>query len=277
MISRSAGVRWDGKTLGEWKDSMEGADVVINLAGRSVNCRYTPENLRQMMDSRVDSTRVVGQAIGQLADPPKVWLQMSTATIYAHRFDAPNDELTGLIGGGEPGVPPHWKKSIDIAREWEATLEKADTPRTRKVAMRSAMVMSPDEGSIFATLVSLVRRGLGGPLAGGKQFMSWVQEEDFSRAVDFLISHEIEGAVNIASPNPLPQRAFMKALRTALGARVGLPATKFMVEIGTRLMGTESELVLKSRRVVTTRLTEMGFKFKFPNWDDACNNLVARL
>ena len=169
------------------------------------------------------------------------------------------------------------KKSIDIAREWEATLENAETPRTRKVAMRSAMVMSPDEGSIFATLVSLVRRGLGGPIAGGKQFMSWVHEEDFSRAVDFLISHEIEGAVNIASPNPLPQRAFMKALRTALGARVGLPATKFMVEIGTRLMGTESELVLKSRRVVPTRLTELGFKFKFPNWDDACNNLVARL
>ena len=148
-------VHWDAATVGPWASELDGADVVINLAGRSVDCRYTVANRAAIMDSRVASTRVVGLAIAACAEPPPVWLQASTATIYAHRFDAPNDETTGLIGGDEPGVPKTWRFSIDVARAWEQALDDADTPATRKVAMRSAMVMSPDRGGIFDTLLGL--------------------------------------------------------------------------------------------------------------------------
>ncbi|CAL9565420.1 hypothetical protein SUDANB132_04723 [Streptomyces sp. enrichment culture] len=147
LTRRPAGpgeVYWDGATAGEWAGEIDGSDVVINLAGRSVSCRYTPANLRAMMDSRVLSTRVVGDAIGAAVRPPRVWLQMSTATVYAHRFDAPHDEATGVIGGTEPDVPDYWSYSVEIARCWEREQEEADTPHTRKVALRSAMVMSPD-------------------------------------------------------------------------------------------------------------------------------------
>src|SRR5262249_20597003 len=156
-----------------WAEEIDGADVVINLAGRSVNCRYTDANLKAMMDSRVDSTRAVGQAIENASRPPRVWLQMSTATIYAHRFDAPNDEVTGRIGGEEPDALSYWKFSIDIAKAWERTQQEANAPQTRKIALRSAMVMSPDHGGIFDVLLSLTRTGLGGPIAGGRQFVSW--------------------------------------------------------------------------------------------------------
>ncbi|MEO7453581.1 MAG: DUF1731 domain-containing protein [Fimbriimonadales bacterium] len=276
VLSRSDGSGWDGKTLGDWVTALEGADAVFNLAGRSVDCRYTPENLKEMMDSRVDSTRVLGEAIAAAKNPPKVWLQMSTATIYAHRFDAPNDEYTGIIGGSEPGTPRHWAKSIDIAKAWEAGVESAVTPMTRKVVMRSAMVMSPDKGSVFDTLATLTGRGLGGPVAGGRQFMSWVHEDDFGRAVQFLIENDVAGVVNIASPNPLPQMKFMAELRAALGVRIGLPASRWMLEIATRLMGTESELILKSRRVVSARLKELGFEFEFPHWGAAAVDLAGR-
>jgi len=167
-------VAWDGRTLGDWAAEIDGADVVINLAGRTVNCRYTDENLKAMMDSRVDSTRVVGQAIERSQRPPPVWLQMSTATIYAHRFDAANDEDTGRIGGDEPDVPAYWKFSVDIAKAWEKTQAEAATPRTRKVALRTAMVMSPDTDGIFDVLLGLAKKGLGGPIAGGQQYMSWI-------------------------------------------------------------------------------------------------------
>jgi uncharacterized protein (TIGR01777 family) len=229
-----------------------------------------------MMDSRVDSARVVGEAIAACSDPTKVWLQMSTATIYAHRFDAPNDEHTGIIGGSETGVPKHWAKSIDIAKAWEAEAEKAETPATRKVLMRSAMVMSSDKGSVFDTLAGLTRKGLGGPIAGGRQYMSWVHEVDFARAVQFLIEYDVSGAVNIASPNPLPQKDFMLVIRRALGVRIGLPANRWMIATATRLMGTESELILKSRRVVSARLDALGFNFKFPEWTGAATDLAER-
>jgi NAD dependent epimerase/dehydratase family enzyme len=168
ILTRGAdGVRWDGRSPGPWFAEIDGADVVINLAGRSVNCRYHAANRRAIMDSRVDSTRVVGEAIAAAQQPPRVWLQASTATIYAHRFDAPNDERTGRLGGDEPGAPDTWRFSIDVARTWERTFDEAETPATRKVAMRSAMVMSPGRGGIFDTLLTLVRRGLGGTAAGG--------------------------------------------------------------------------------------------------------------
>ena len=270
-------VPWDGATLGSWADEIDGADVVINLAGRNVNCRYTDSNRKAMMSSRVDSTRAVGLAIEKAGRPPRVWLQMSTATIYAHRFDGPNDESTGLIGGDEPDAPSDWKFSIEIAKAWERAQKEASTPRTRKVALRSAMIMSPDRGGIFDVLLGLTRAGLGGPIAGGRQFVSWIHERDFCRAVDFLIAHgDIEGPVNLAAPNPLPQHDFMAALRAAWGTRVGLPATRWMAEIGAFLLGSDTELTFKSRRVVPERLLGAGFTFDYPEWPSAARDLVDR-
>ena len=268
-------VPWDARTLGAWASELDGADVVINLAGRNVNCRYNDHNRSVIMSSRVDSTRVVGEAIARAARPPRVWLQASTATIYAHHYDAPNDEATGILGGSEPNAPDTWRFSIDVATAWERTLHEAVTPRTRKVAMRSAMVMSPDRGGIFDTLLALVRRGLGGTAGDGRQYISWIHEFDFVQAVYWLIEHdELEGAVNIASPNPLPNAEFMRALRRAWGARIGLPATRWMLELGAVFMRTETELVLKSRRVVPKRLLDSGFRFRLPEWPEAAQVLV---
>lgn len=270
-------VAWDGRTIGPWAGEIDGADVVVNLAGRSVNCRYTDENLRAMMDSRVESTRVVGEAVASAARPPRVWLQMSTATIYAHRYDAPNDEASGIIGGDEPEVPDYWGFSVKIAREWERALAEAPTPNTRKVALRTAMVMSPDRDGIFDVMLGLVRYGLGGSAAGGRQFVSWIHDRDFVGAVRFLIQHDdITGPVNLASPDPLPYRDFMAALREAWGTRLGLPATRWMLEIGAFLMRTDTELVLKSRRVVPGRLLDAGYAFAFSAWSEAARDLVAR-
>lgn len=268
---------WDARTLGDWTYELEGADVVINLAGRNVNCRYNPENRRQIMDSRVDSTRVVGEAIAAAADPPKLWLQTSTATIYSHRYDAANDEFKGIIGGSEPDAPESWKFSIDVATAWEKTVNEADTPRTRKVLMRSSVILSPDSGGIFDVLLGLFRRGLGGTSGDGKQYVSWLHERDFIRSVKWLIDHEeLSGAVNLASPHPLPNKDFMRILREAWGTSIGLPATEWMLAIGAVLMRTETELVLKSRRVVPTRLLESGFDFEFPHWEQAAHDLCRR-
>ncbi len=269
--------RWDAKTLGDLAREFEGADVVINLAGRNVNCRYNPENRRQIMDSRVDSTRVVGEAIAAGAIPPKVWLQASTATIYGHRYDAPNDEITGIIGGSEPNAPDTWRFSINVAKAWEKAANDAVTPKTRKVLMRSAMTMSPDRDGIFDVLLGLVKKGLGGTSGNGEQYLSWIHETDFIRAVNWLIEHEeLSGAVNLASPHPLANKDFMQILRDAWGTSVGLPAAEWMLAIGAVLMRTETELVLKSRRVVPTRLLESGFEFEFPHWEQAARDLVRR-
>jgi uncharacterized protein (TIGR01777 family) len=270
-------ISWDGETIQSWADEIDGADVVINLAGRSVNCRYNPENRRQMIDSRVNSTRAVGEAIAAARKPPGVWLQMSTATIYAHRYDAPNDDVTGIIGGSEPNAPDTWKFSIDVATAWERAANEAVTPKTRKVLMRSAMVMSPDRDGIFDTLLGLVNKGVGGTAGDGRQYISWIHERDFVRSAYWLIEHEdLSGPVNLASPNPLPNKEFMRILRKAAGVKIGLPAMKWMLEIGAVLMKTETELILKSRRVVPKRLTDARFEFEFENWEEAARDLIKR-
>ncbi|MEM7786477.1 MAG: NAD-dependent epimerase/dehydratase family protein, partial [Bacteroidota bacterium] len=223
-------VGWDGQTLGDWARELDGADVLVNLAGRSVDCRYTPANRAAILDSRVDSTRVLGEALARVARPPRLWLQSSTATIYAHRLDAPNDEATGRIGGDEPDAPDTWRFSIDVARAWERTAEETVPPGVRLVQMRSAMVMSPDRGGVFDVLLGLVRRGLGGTSGSGRQYVSWIHDADFVRAVQWLIAHEhVAGAVNLSAPHPLPNAAFMRALREGWGPRVGLPATRWML------------------------------------------------
>jgi hypothetical protein len=268
-------VPWDGVTMGAWTSEFDGADVVINLAGRSVNCRYGSRNRRLIMDSRVDSTRVVGKAVAQSA--PRVWLQMSTATIYAHRYDAANDEASGVLGGEEPNLPDTWRFSVDVAKAWEWAALAAATPHTRKVLLRTAIVMSPGKGGPFHLLHTLVRSGLGGRAGDGRQYVSWIHGADFLAAVDWLIVHdEIEGPVNLASPNPLSNTEFMRALRRAAAVPFGMPATKGMLEIGACLLRTESELILKSRRVVPGRLLDGGFRFQFPDWPAAARDLCER-
>jgi uncharacterized protein (TIGR01777 family) len=270
-------VKWDGETLGEWASEFEGADAVINLAGQSVNCRYTAENRRIIIDSRVKSTRVVGQAIAQSNNSPRVWLQASTATLYAHRYDAPNDEASGIIGGSEPNAPDTWRFSIDVVKKWEHELNAAATPNTRKVLMRSAIVMAPDGGGSFDLLLRLVRFGLGGSAGDGKQYVSWIHDRDFVGAADWLIQRdELEGPVNLAAPNPLPNAEFMQTLRKAWGIPFGLPATEWMLELGAWALRSETELILKSRRVIPTRLLDSGFTFQFPTWAEAAKDLYVR-
>lgn len=269
---------WDARTLGAWAAELETADAVINLAGRNVNCRYTPANRDAITQSRLDSTRVVGEAIARAARPPRVWLQAGTATIYAHRYDADNDEATGIIGGAEANAPGTWRFSIDVATAWERTVnEAALLPQTRKVLLRSAITLSPDPGGVFDILLRLVRFGLGGRAGDGRQYISWIHEADFIRAIYWIISHDaFEGPVNLASPHPLPNREFMRILRAAWGIGFGLPASKWMLELGAFLLRTETELILKSRRVVPGRLIKSGFLFEFPHWPDAARDLCER-
>ena len=256
---------------------LEGSDVCINLAGRSVNCRYHAANRRSIYDSRVQTTQWLNEVIGGLKHPPRLWINASTATIYRHALDRPMDEATGELGGNEPGAPDTWNFSISVAKAWEEAFFAGSTPRTRKLAIRSAITFSPDRGGVFDVLLGLVRRGLGGTQGSGDQFVSWIHDADFVRAIDLLIAREeFEGVVNLASPNPLPNREFMRSLREAWGTRIGLPAPAWMIEIGTWLMRTESELVLKSRRVVPGRLLDAGFDFRFPEWPPAARDLVSR-
>jgi hypothetical protein len=269
-------VEWDGRTQGRWRDEIDGCDAVINLAGRSVNCRYNATNRAEILESRVTSTRAVGEAIAQAVRAPRVWLQASTATIYAHRYDGPNDEATGLLGGHEANAPSTWTFSIDVATAWERTFDEMATNRTRKIALRSAMTMSPDPGGVFDALLGLARHGLGGTIGDGRQFVSWIHHEDFVAVIRWLIGHEhVDGIVNVAAPNPLPNAAFMRFLREAAGVPMGLSTAKWMLEIGAVFMRTETELVLKSRRVVPARLLDEGFEFRFPAWREAARDLCA--
>ena len=204
---------------------------------------------------------------------------MSTATIYAHRFDTANNESDGIIGGGieETEAASTWKFSIDVAKAWEHTCLDANTPLTRKVLLRSAMVMSPDAGGVFDVLLRLVRFGLGGQQGNGRQYVSWIHESDFVAALRWLIdADEITGPVNLASPNPLPNSEFMRELRDAWGAKLGLPATRWMLELGSFFLRTESELILKSRRVVPGKLLDADFEFRYPTWPKAASELVTR-
>jgi uncharacterized protein len=270
-------VPWDATSLGAWTNELEGADAVINLAGRSVNCRYSTYNRKLITDSRVNSTRVVGEAIAGCKLPPRVWLQASTATIYTHRFDAPNDEATGILGGSEPNAPDTWRFSIDVAMAWERTMNAINLQNTRKVLLRSAITFNPDHGSAFDILLRLVRFGLGGRSGNGLQYVSWIHEADFIRAVYRLIENDsFVGAVNVAAPNPIPNEEFMRTLREEWGIGVGLPSPGWLLEIGAVFVRTETELLLKSRRVIPGRLAMQGFVFEFPTWRHAAHDLCRR-
>src|SRR5438552_8617677 len=276
-LSQPDGMRqshWDGCTLGPWAEHLNGARAVINLAGRSVNCRYTSSNRRLIMESRVNSTRVLGEAIAGCATPPPVWLNSSTATIYKHSLIRPMDEAGGEIGDTAEAKDAF---SVAVACEWEKTFEKARAPATRKIALRTAMVMGAAEGGVFHVLCRLVRFGLGGKMADGKQFVSWIHEEDFCRAIEWLLSSEaLSGPINIASPNPVTNQELMAALRQTLGIPIGLPAARWMLELGAFFLRTETDLILKSRRVIPGRLVASGFEFRFPKLVEAAKDLSAR-
>ena len=268
-------VGWDGRTLGEWAREHDGASALINLAGRSVNCRYNDHNRREILESRVDSTRVLGEAIARCNKPPPVWLNASTATIYKHTFDQPMDEATGVIG-----ATPEAKDafSIEVAGAWEEAFFEAPTPATRKVALRTAMVFAASTGGVYRVLRGLTRWGLGGAIAGGRQYVSWIHEADFGRSVEWLIDRDdFSGPVNLASPNQIPQREMMRIIRRELGVPFGLPATRRMLELAAFVHRTEAELILKSRRVVPGRLLAAGFQFRFPRMEDAVREIEGRL
>jgi hypothetical protein len=258
-------VPWDGATLGDWQRELDGAAAVINLAGRSVNCRYDERHRREIYESRLRSTAVLGAAIAACAAPPPVWLNSSSATIYRDARDRPMDEATGEHGTGF---------SVDVCEKWERAFFAAPTPSTRRVALRSALVLGRGDG-VMEAFARIVRLGLGGTLGRGDQRMSWVHVEDFARAVEWLLTHPLEGPVNCAAPNPLPNREFMAALRKAYRQPVGLPAAAWMLEIGAFFLRTETELLLKSRWVLPQRLQEAGFAFRYPDLASALAEIAG--
>ena len=273
--ARAGGVRevaWDGETVGDWARELEGADAVVNLCGKSVDCRYTARNRKLLIESRTKPTRAVGQAIAKCKVPPRVWLNSSSATLYKHTFDTPMDEK-GAVGATREAKDEF---SIEIINQWERALNESQTPKTRKVAMRTTMVLGLSRNSVVPVLRRLTRLGLGGRMGSGRQFVSWMHQEDFCRAVEWLIAHdELSGPVNFAAPNPLPNVEMMRTFRELCGVPFGLPATEWMLEIGAFFLRTETELIIKSRRVVPGRLLASGFEFRFPQFRGAVAELLA--
>jgi uncharacterized protein len=281
-------VHWDGEHPGLWTEYLKGSDVCINLSGRSVNCRYDTAHRQAIYESRIRSTQLLGRIIADLAEPPKVWLNASAATIYARALDKngvdlPLDEATGKLGDTEPTEPlaTPWARRRNftalVVRNWEAAFFQAETPRTRKVALRSAIVFSPAPGTAFAVLSNLVRLSLGGKQGNGRQFVPWIHEADYARAVEFLIAREdLDGPFNLAAPNPIPNRELMAALREAWDVPNGIPAPWLAIQLGALFMRTEPELVLSSCRAVPGRLLRAGFQFQFPDWPSAAEDLVQQ-
>ena len=266
-------VAWDARTPGEWVCELEQADAVINLVGRSVNCRYHANNRRLILESRLASTRVIGEAIARCQVPPPVWLNASTATIYKHNYGPAWDEA------GVTGSTPEAKDgfSVDVALAWERVLAEAPTPGTRKVAMRAAMVLGRDPNSVFPVLNRLARFGLGGKMGDGRQFVSWIHEMDFCRPIEWLITHDdLSGPVNVCTPHPVTNAAMMKIFREVCGVPFGLPANRWMLEVGAFLLQTETELLIKSRRVQPQKLLESGFTFRFPDLRGALVHLKTK-
>lgn len=266
---------------------IDGADLLVNLAGKSVNCRYDDTNRAEILRSRVETTTELAQAIAASSAPPPLWLNASTATIYRHAEDRPMTEADGEVGEGF---------SVEVARAWEAAFFAAELPQTRRVALRIAIVLG--DGSALVPLIRLARFGLGGPqldgrwpatrarlAAGtyhrfrarwGRQRFSWVHLADVLGVIRFLDEHEeIDGVVNVSAPNPVDNRVLMATLRQVLGMPFGIPAFRWMLEVGSALIRTETELLLKSRWVVPERLTAAGYRFQYPELEPALRQIIA--
>jgi uncharacterized protein len=259
-------VVWDGETTGGWTVCLEGADLLVNLCGKNVNCRYTARNKAEILRSREVPTRLLGEAIGGLEQPSRLWINSSSATIYRHAEDRPQDEVSGEIGHGF---------SIDVCRRWEETFFGTRVPRTRKVALRIGIVLGRAD-SAFPRLLTLARLGMGGRQGTGTQYVSWVHEQDVARCCEWLTEHpEIEGPVNLTAPNPLTNKDLMSVIREACGMPFGLPVPDFMLRLGAVLIGTEPELVLKSRWVLPSRLLDAGYTFYSSDARHAVRDLLS--
>lgn len=256
-------VLWDGRTLGTWAKELEGATALVNLAGKSVDCRYTEENKRLIISSRIESTKVLGKSVTQCKTPPKAWLNASSATVYRHAEDRAMDEETGEIGKGF---------SVEVCKAWEQAFFDCKTPQTRKAALRISFVLG-NNGGAYPMLKKLVKLGMGGKMAKGTQYISWIHEADFCNALLYIIEKNISGAVNIAAPQPEPNNVFMGIMRQVYGVPFGLPQPKWFLEVGAVLLQTETELILKSRRVVPAKLEREGFTFSYPTLEGALKKL----
>ena len=259
-------VNWNARTFSGWENELENAAVLINLAGKSVDCRYTKENKKEILLSRIESTKILNKAVLNCENPPKHWLNSSTATIYRFSLDKQMDEVDGEIGNDF---------SINVALSWEKAFFKTETPNTLKTALRTSIVLGKSGGA-FIPLKTLAKTGLGGKQGDGNQFVSWIHEEDFANAVDFIIQKEMTGVINVVSPEPIRNADFMQKLRKAIGFPFGIPINAFLLKIGSFIIRTEAELILKSRNVIPKRLLENGFKFKFGNINDAFQNLIKK-
>jgi uncharacterized protein len=271
-------LQWDARSEGDWIDALDGADVCIGLNGRTVNTRSTPKHRSEIYDSRIGPTKLLNRVLRRLRNPPSLWLNASTATIYRHALDHGQDEFSGEIGGTEPDVPASWSFSVKVGQDWEAALFANDLPHTRRLALRTSLLMTTQPGTIFAVLSRLARFGLGGTNGPGDQRVSWMHAEDYVRAIDLVIKDEsLTGAVNLAAPEAPSNRDFMRVLRRAWCVPFGLPTSETLLKIGAFLMQTEPELVLKSRWVVPARLQAAGFDFRFAAWKQAAENLVQHM
>jgi len=257
-------VNWNAKTFSGWETELENATVLINLAGKSVDCRYTKENKKEILWSRIQSTRILNKAVLNCANPPKHWLNSSTSTIYRFSLDKQMDEVNGEIGNDF---------SINVALSWEKAFFKTETPNTLKTALRTSIVLGKNGGA-FIPLKTLAKTGFGGKQGNGNQFVSWIHEEDFANAVDYIIKKEMTGVINVVSPEPIRNIDFMKKLRKAVGFPFGIPMNVFLLKIGSFIIRTEAELVLKSRNVIPKRLLDNEFQFKFGDIDKAFQNLI---
>lgn len=269
-------VPWDACTLGEWAREIDGAYAVINMTGKNIKCIHTDKNLKVIRDSRVNSAKVIGQAIKQAQNPPSIWIQMSSATIYKHRFDTPNSEKEGLIGE-DPQIPTTWKKIVSLIQDWEDALYESQTNNTRKIAARCGVVMGLNPGGAFDIFIKLCRWGLGGSVAGGKQMVSWLHTSDFIKSIDFLLNNNhIQGPVNLCAPKAIPQSEIMKVLRQVVGAKFGLPAPKWAIKLSSYIIGIDSELILKSHYVKPQVLIDNQFPFEYSDWLTAAKNLYSQ-
>lgn len=259
-------VIWDAKSLGEWVSELEKADVMINMTGRSVDCRYTQKNKDIILKSRVESTHILGQAITQCEHPPKVWLNSSTATIYRHSLDKKMDEETGEIGKGF---------SVQVAKAWEEAFFSYHTPKTRKVALRTAIVLGK-KGGALQPMITMTKLGMGGKQGSGDQKFSWIHEEDFVRSIEYILeNNSMEGPINIVAPTPSDNRTLMQILRNALKVRFGISSSKPLLEMGAFFIRTETELILKSRNVIPKKLIDSGFIHTYRNLDLAIKDLTS--